>query len=471
MLQTVPDDVLFRVSAFSVDDLDHGLGSRHVKASSQIVIYLSEGYLARANTVRECVCAVALRKPIVTIYEIEHGDCYDDAVKLRDAIEAALRHLREWKIDSDLRTLGVRAPSAQEVYDALTANTVVWARNSEFCHVTLRACIEPLLACEPSERHFTVVVKKAFRRLKRSASSRGTKLYESSIRRGVFGRYYFSAETLQKLAMAHHPDASESDRLTTFTRSGVSFTWTPLPSADHYDLYVSPSNHGAMQLTKELTDLLAPLRVCKLKVTSKIADLARCKHMLLYLNRHTWTSGDLSRTLSLEVSRAMRNDVHLLLAHETEPSKMAPAGSATHGGIRFEALISCVDGATPEHLLRRRIYNEIAVPLKGGRYRTTSLLLLAEAVCSRRNTSHWLSPRATHALLRAIGRGAAQGIEAVNEKWESAVLHAVGQNDSPLSPVVVQFETASSSSTAVPGGEGGPFCDAVETNDVDEEEV
>ena len=49
-------------------------------------------------------------------------------------------------------------------------------------------------------------------------------------------------------------------------------------------------------------------------------------------------------------------------------------------GVRFESLFSCVDGATPEHLLRRRLYKEIAVPLKEWPYRLDCMLLLADAV-------------------------------------------------------------------------------------------
>jgi hypothetical protein len=46
-------------------------------------------------------------------------------------------------------------------------------------------------------------------------------------------------------------------------------------------------------------------------------------------------------------------------------------------GCEFGSFFSCVDGATPSKLLKRGIYSEIAVALKGGPWREASIAMLA----------------------------------------------------------------------------------------------
>jgi hypothetical protein len=48
-------------------------------------------------------------------------------------------------------------------------------------------------------------------------------------------------------------------------------------------------------------------------------------------------------------------------------------------GCDFGTFFSCVDGATPGELLKRGIYSEIAVALKGGPWREASITMLAMA--------------------------------------------------------------------------------------------
>jgi len=49
-------------------------------------------------------------------------------------------------------------------------------------------------------------------------------------------------------------------------------------------------------------------------------------------------------------------------------------------GCDFESFFSSPDGATPNDLLQRGIYSEIAVPLKGGAWREASMALFAQAL-------------------------------------------------------------------------------------------
>ena len=62
------------------------------------------------------------------------------------------------------------------------------------------------------------------------------------------------------------------------------------------------------------------------------------------------------------------------------PHEMVGSGGqeARHG-CEFSAFFACEDGTTPGDLLRRGIYAKIAVPLKGGPWRETSMMMLAQA--------------------------------------------------------------------------------------------
>ena len=68
--------------------------------------------------------------------------------------------------------------------------------------------------------------------------------------------------------------------------------------------------------------------------------------------------------------------VQLLLVHEMP----GVGGQEARHGCEFGTFFSCAEGATPEYLLKRGIYSEIAVPLKGGPWREASMALLGDAV-------------------------------------------------------------------------------------------
>jgi hypothetical protein len=55
-------------------------------------------------------------------------------------------------------------------------------------------------------------------------------------------------------------------------------------------------------------------------------------------------------------------------------------GQEVRFGCEFGSFFSSVDGATPEKLLKRGIYSEIAVALKGGPWREASMAMLAMAL-------------------------------------------------------------------------------------------
>ena len=174
-----------------------------------------------------------------------------------------------------------------------------------------------------------------------------------TLRPSADGKANLSPEALERaiemMQTAAEPGAAASTRL--YTRAGIGFTWQRLRAGESFRIYASPHNPGALELTQELSCLLQHLDI-ELEVTTSVADLTACSHMLLYLDKRTWTDDDQRiAALSSDVKAALAGRVHLLLVHESEPFEYM-AGS--HAGVKFDDLFDCVDGATPIELLQRQ---------------------------------------------------------------------------------------------------------------------
>lgn len=152
-------------------------------------------------------------------------------------------------------------------------------------------------------------------------------------------------------------------------------------------------------------------------MTTDTDRLAQCEHLLLYLNSQTWTRGDRSEAFAEIVRRAMDLGVHLLLAHEMPGAGVTAVTLARRGGAHsaaadghvrapprplgarqggltrlpameeqgcederhgcdFSTFFSCAAGATPNDLLKRGIYSEIAIALQSGPWREASMATL-----------------------------------------------------------------------------------------------
>ena len=140
-----------------------------------------------------------------------------------------------------------------------------------------------------------------------------------------------------------------------------------------YRVYCSEHNIGAAELMHELIDVRRELRRCI--IIQDVEMLQSCDVVLIYLTGLTWTSGDASEAFAHELRRAMDVGVDYVLAHEMVGS----GGQEARHGCEFSAFFACEDGTTPGDLLRRGIYAKIAVPLKGGPWRETSMMMLAQA--------------------------------------------------------------------------------------------
>ena len=74
---------------------------------------------------------------------------------------------------------------------------------------------------------------------------------------------------------------------------------------------------------------------------------------------------------------ALERGVPLLLAHE-----MPGFGQEERYPCEFSAFFSCERGTTPQELIRRGIYQSIAVPLKGNEWREASMRMLGMSLAA-----------------------------------------------------------------------------------------
>jgi len=216
---------------------------------------------------------------------------------------------------------------------------------------------------------------------------RGPALYDSLFARELieWNRIgHFQDVTMRQIAERLLPKAAGT---TYFDGEIVNQKLMPLkpPMAGHH-IYCSLLNPGAVQLMEEVTlakNIIMQLDsqgknqdINTLYVTTQDGHMPHCDHMLLYLTSATWTRSAASHSLGEEVRRAMNDGIHVLLAHEMTGA----GGQEARFGCEFGDFFGHPDGATPSELLKRGVYSEIAVPLKGGMWREASMVLLAMAL-------------------------------------------------------------------------------------------
>ena len=330
LIEMIPNLVAF----LDVDDLEE-IGDLEgcIERTSTVLVYCSNGYFTSKNCMRELVVAVVNQKPLIALT--------DGTSKHRGGL--TLDEIHTHMLEADVLSekwdfLGLAEassganyqeaylwPGGQKLHDALFASELVeWNRIGHFQDVTMRQIAERLL---PNAAGTTYVDKEIVN---------------------------------QKLK--------------------------PLkPPTKAFHVYCSTLNPGAMQLMREVARArsltLHQEGEAKAKTAStlclatEMASMPRCDHMLLYLTSQTWTRPSESAHLASEVIEAMDRGVHVLLVHE-----MTGVGQEARFGCEFISFFACASGATPPELLSRGIYSSIAVPLKGGPWRETSMMLLGIAL-------------------------------------------------------------------------------------------
>jgi len=294
LLEMLPDVRVF----LDVDDLRKGKGGEMVADCHVFLIFLSGGYFASANCMRELLCAVLEGKPIVALMELDSKHGKLTRAQTREGLEEVAGKLEGWGLITEFRQRDVHTlPGPTQLYDAIFAGEpIIWDRIGAMQDVSLRLLAERLLPL----------------------SLRGMTYLQSEI-------------TRQRLLLP------------------------PLRGGRRHHLFCSAHNAGALELARALQMALVG-QVC---VTSDRSELAQCERVLVYLNGLTWTSGDTSSAFAAELEEAMSAGVELLLAHETagEGGQSARHGIAFEhffeatpqhlltGGIYDSIAIALKDGA------------------------------------------------------------------------------------------------------------------------------
>lgn len=137
VLALIPDAQVF----LDVDQKDFKIGDLegYVKRSSTVLIYVTEGYFASKNCMRELIASTRESKHIVALLDPEavHGGLSRAEVD-KQLHEAALRY-DEWGFEAD-------APRGDQLVDALFADPPIeWNRVGAFQLVTIRLLVERIL--------------------------------------------------------------------------------------------------------------------------------------------------------------------------------------------------------------------------------------------------------------------------------------------------------------------------------------
>ena len=311
-----------------VDDLKHGNGPEYLHRSDLIVFYVCSSFFERRNAIQELLHAVKARKRLIALMEPERAKGGLSRGQLFTCLEIAFqRHdlvSRVHKEHSPEQCCCSKCLTPQQVFEALVATEPIeWDRIGCYQDIGVRRIAEALLGEQGQD---------------------------------VYVQDELSSRPLPELNL-------EQER---------------------YHLYVSKNNFRADELVKEATAWLAAAAdnssgKQELRISTRIEDLPRCDHMLLYLTSQTWGRGSTSETLADEVAQALDRQVSLLLAHEA-PSLEGRLNDARHA-CPFEDFFKSPPDGTPVRLLNANVYGTIAIPLRPNTwFRPVSLRLLVDAI-------------------------------------------------------------------------------------------
>jgi len=347
LIEMMPDVKVF----LDVDDLTEGKGAEFVDASVVTLVFASSGYFTSPNCMRELLRAVVKRKPMFTLLEPEpkHGGLSKEQVHESLSCNQDCDFYGMCGLAAEVSEWGFSVPTADELFAALFVKEPIdWVRIGIFQDISMRLIANHILRdghIEPSPAAATVAVNR----------------HILSILDGE------SAHGLHKAAGTAHAWKE------TYLQGEVSLERPVVgPPLNTFHIFCSSHNPGGSALLEEVASELS----LELKLTSDEENMEVCDCVLVYLTSLTWTQGTASNAFAMFVKRAMDNNVPLLLAHEMP----GLGGQEARHAVDFAAFFSCANGTTPQELLHAGIYSQIAIPLKGGPWRSASLVIIAHSL-------------------------------------------------------------------------------------------
>ena len=375
MLEMIPDLRVF----LDVDDLEEGRGAEYVDVSKVVLVFVSEGYFVSPNCMREFLRAVFDEKPILTLMEPETKKGGMTRQQVLDKLqEAESMYFAKWGLSDEMEEWGFLQPSSVLLYDKLfngKEEPIEWNRIGFFQDVTLRLIANRILPRSLGKTYVQgeLVSCKA---LPMQPPAGTHHIYVSTNNPGAF---QVLAEVTSKRSISLISVGEQGqEQGGTLLDAAAQLTSSTVNAA-------VATTDAALQTTAKLVGLGTLGRPRRnnskappLRVISRLEDLPHCDHMLVYLTSRTWTSPKFSTAFAQEVERAMDEEVHLLLLHEMP----GMGGQELRFGTDFGNFFSSPDGTTPLELIKRGIYQEIALPLKGGAWREASISLVHQRLTS-----------------------------------------------------------------------------------------
>ena len=321
-----------------VDDLeDVGKIPEMICCSRLMVVFCTEQYFNSRSCIRELIAATLNGVRIIALLETDkkHGAFSVDEV--REGLLAIGTRYEEWDFCGfDPAT----TPSGQALFDHLMAHKPIeWNRARHFRDVSMSLIAERLVGLEGT-----------------TYTNRDLSRHPLRPPPPPTGRHHIYCSD-------HNPGAA---KLVAEIADAHALQLTMAT-----DESARPHTTLTRQLTRKLTARLVSSKGPVLLASSSHLEMPRSDHYLLYLNGQTWTRGDDSKALEAEVHEAIDSHVHLLLAHE-----VAGLGQEERHGVDFDTIIK----TTPQSLLAKKVYHEVAVGLRGGPWRPTSMIHLGLAL-------------------------------------------------------------------------------------------
>jgi hypothetical protein len=323
--------------------------------------------------VRELLRAVVTKKPIIALLELDEKhdgfDVHQIRAKLLEGDSPCYEHgvqypnkYAMWGLAAEVKSWGYALPTGEQLFGTLFANEAIeWNRIGAFQDVTIRLLATQIVRHNGTGRTTQLAPAPAH-------SPRHSKATNDDVNGDAF---FVQSELANQRPTLREPVGT-------------------------FHIYCSEHNEGSIALMDELATMMdlglginsvtqrecprkrssSSARLNLLRVSSEIASLNRCEHMLVYLNDQTWTRGESgSVQFAADVHQAMDAGVRLLLAHE-----MVGLGQDQRHPCNFGIFFACDRGTTPQELLHRGIYGAIATPLKGLQWRQASMAMLLNAI-------------------------------------------------------------------------------------------
>jgi len=342
LLEMIPDTQCF-LDVDDLEDISHLEG--YIDRSHIILIYCSQGYFQSRNCMREIRSSVMKNKRLMCIMDADKSRGGLADYEIKEQLIAADDQYTKWgffpeKLKSEGGDRNTETdppgPRGATLYAKLFAEIpIYWERLGVFQDVSMRLIAERILP-----------------------------------------------ET--------HDDVYMARELAT----QISTIEIAIPRNEcKYHLYISPYNPGAIEFINEVNEAFGAKQgwsdgVSDIKYTTDLGELHEAERMFCYLTAKTWRGGERSAQFANEVRMAMMVGdqsntsgipIPVLLAHEM----LGAGGQEARYGCDFGTFFGHPDGQTPGDLLKANIYGTIAVALKGGPWRSVSMVLVANAISAR----------------------------------------------------------------------------------------